>query len=115
MYDKPKGNLKGRRPLPWWALALILLLGTGVLLWAVAANSPTAVNDSVSVVSDEALFVTATYIIEQATATAQAVLNEGSAAVTLESEQANMDALYLTATYVIVQATQMAVTSQAGS
>ncbi len=119
MYDKPKGKRRDRQPLPWWALALILLLGAGVLLWAVAANTPSGVSDSLVAVDDESLYATATYMIEQATATAQAVNAElaltQSAPGGTQNESVNQESLYLTATYMIVQATQMAMTPQPGS
>ncbi|MBL8165206.1 MAG: hypothetical protein JNJ61_24705 [Anaerolineae bacterium] len=110
MYDKPKGKRKDRQPLPWWALALILLLGAGVLIWAVATNRPSGVNDSLVSVNDEALYATATYVIEQATAQAAAAdMAQTLAPEAIATLQANLSPIQMTATYIVEQATAQAV------
>jgi len=95
--EKPKND--SPRRFQWWLL--VIGFGLGILAMLIVSTANTSTNRTTNSVvnnSDE-LYITATYLIQQATATAQAVF------VTGENQLSEMQA---TATYIIQMATQQA-------
>ncbi len=105
-FAKRKRKNNEQRPFPAWVIVLIAL---GVVIVAVVLFRPTAQTNSgasnVNPLSGN-IELTATYLIQQATAVAQGTPPAAS----------NLDPFLLTATYIIQQATNIAQgTAQPGS
>jgi hypothetical protein len=98
-------NDETRRRFPWWLalLAVGFVLSVILLLQAQSAGSST-VSDSHT---GESLALTATYVIEQATALAGGVFFEENPPQAVQ-DAGQMDSIYMTATAIIQGATATA-------
>lgn len=102
--QKEKRKNEDHRPLPWWLLAVGFVLGVALTLVAVGLTNRPA---SSTADNSPGVALTATTIIQQASATAQA-LGFG-ADVATPAPDTDLDPIAATATYVVQQATEMAV------
>lgn len=104
--EKRKNDQPRRRMRGWtWLLIGVLIGVIGTLLFTQSnLRTVTVYND----VNSSEMMLTATYIIQQATGTAAAIL--GQQAETIQATAAALDPLAATATALVIQAT-----AQAGS
>lgn len=114
--DEKRKNDSPRR-FQWWLLAVGIAIGVvGTLIIVGGGRGSSSSSSNVSNLSDEAIQMTATHIIEQAT---QMVGTAQDSAVNAIAtwEAPSGDPLQITATTIIQQATQTAaaLTAQAGS
>lgn len=98
--DQPRG-------FPWWTL--VIAFGLGILVTLVlllpARQQESATAEPIPLVNDEALYLTATALVQQVTQTAEVVRG------TAEAHEENFLA---TATALVVQATEQAAKAQEG-
>lgn len=116
--DEKHKNDSPRR-FQWWLLVIGFGLGVLAMLIVSTANTSTNSITNSAVNNPDELYITATYLIQQATATAQAVSVTGENQLSEMQATASAQALFVadenqlgevqaTATYIIQMATQQA-------
>jgi Icc-related predicted phosphoesterase len=108
--DEKRKNDSPRR-IQWWLLVTGIAIGIVVTLIAVSGRSP---SNTVSSVTDQEIYITATWIVDQATQTKEAAAR---ADTNVTPAAPSGDPMQITATTIIQRATQTAgaLTEQAGS
>jgi hypothetical protein len=102
-YDKEKRKNDERGRFPWWLLVVGFILGAAAMLFVMQSRTSAPANTVNS--NLEGIELTATFIIEQATAAAQGALFQVIPATPLPFER---NPLVITATALVGQVTQRA-------
>ena len=104
VYENEKRKNDEQRGFPWWLLVVGFILGAVAMLIVMQGRTPTTTDTANSDI--EGIELTATTIIEQATAMAQGTVFHVAPVAPVPPES---DAYAMTATTIVEQATQSAV------